>query len=336
MVKRKKVSILLVVFVMVMSFVTACGKTTTVGDVGEKAIKIGISQIAEHPALDASRKGFIDALASKGYEEGKNLKIDYQNAQGDIPLSQTIAQSFVSDGVDLIFAIATPSAQSAYNATKDIPILITAVTDPVQAGLVKSMKTSGTNVAGTSDMAPTDKQFKLIKELVPNAKKVGIIYNTSEVNSEVQVEKAKEVGAGLQLEVLTKGVTSTNEVAQALDSILDGIDVLYVPTDNIMASSIPLVASKCLERKIPVIGAESAHVEGGALATEGINYYKLGYETGLMAVEVVEGKNPKDMGVSTFKETKLVINENTLNSLNISLPDDLKDRAEMIGSEKNE
>lgn len=296
----------------------------------EKKIKIGITQIVEHPALDSSRQGFIDALKEKGFEEGKNLEIDFQNAQGDQPTTQTIAQKFVKDKVDMIFAVATPTAQAAYNATKDIPILITAVTDPVAAGLAKALEKSETNVTGTSDNVPIETQFELLKKLVPNAKKIGILYNTSESNSEIQVNSAKAAAPGFGLEVLPVGITNINDIQQSLSSLFGKMDVLYVPTDNMVVSSMPIIADLCFKNNVPIIGSERGQVEQGALATTGIDYYKLGYQTGLVAVDVIGGKKPSEIPITTLSEMQLVINTDAAKKLNISVPDDIIDKAEKI------
>lgn len=338
MVVKQKSSILFVVLLLIISLLTGCMSQTVAGNdqksesstQSNKPVEIGISQLVEHPALDAARQGFIDALASKGLKDGENLKIDFQNAQGDIPTAQTIAQNFVNSKKDMIFAIATPAAQAAFNATKDIPILITAVTDPVDAGLAESLEKPGTNVTGTSDAAPMDKQFELLKKLVPDAKQVGILYNTSERNSEIQLEMAMELSKKYGFEIVSKGVTSTNEVPQVLDSIIDKIQVLYVPTDNLMASSMAIISEKCIEKNVPIIGSEKGQVENGALATEGIDYYKLGYQTGLMAFEVLNGANPSDMPIETLKDTTLTINADVAERLNITIPDDVMNRAEVI------
>ncbi|TDT61347.1 ABC transporter substrate-binding protein [Fonticella tunisiensis] len=319
--------VLLASFLMVSCSKVKSGSSNSTQD---KIVKIGISQLVEHPALDSARKGFIDALKSKGFKDGNNIEIDFQNAQGDIPTSQTIAQNFVSEKKDMILAIATPAAQAAFNATKDIPILITAVTDPVSAGLVKSMEKSETNVTGTSDAAPIEKQFELIKKLVPNAKKVGILYNTSESNSEVQAEQAKKIAPDFGFEIVTSGITNVNDISQALEALLKKVDVLYAPTDNVIASSMALISSKCVEAKIPVIAAEAGMVNSGALATEGIDYYNLGFQTGLAAVEVINGKRPQDMPVTTLKDTKLIINTETADKLGITIPQELKDKAELV------
>lgn len=295
-----------------------------------KVIKIGISQIIEHPALDSARKGFIDALKSKGFEDGKNIVIDFQNAQGDMPTTQTIAKNFASQKVDMILAVATPSAQAAYNVTKDIPILITAVTDPVEAGLAKSLEKPETNVTGTSDDLPIEKQFELLKKLLPNSKKVGILYNTSEPNSEIQVNNAKAAAPGFGLDIISAGITNVNEIPQALDSLLSQIDVIYVPTDNMVVAAIPMITSQAFKKNIPVIGSERGQVEGGALATNGIDYYKLGFQTGLMAVDVINGKAPKDMAITKLEELQMVINTDAAKKLNISIPEDISSKAEKI------
>ncbi len=329
-----KKSSVLAALLLAASILGGCGKTqasmSNSSQNEKKIVKIGINQIVEHPALDASRKGFIEALKSKGFEEGKNLDIDFQNAQGEPATAQTIAQNFVSKKKDLILAIATPSAQAAFNATKNIPILITAVTDPVKAGLVKSLDKPETNVTGTSDKVSIEKQFDLLKQLVPNSKRVGIVYTTSEANSEIQLESAKKAAPSFGLEIVTAGVTNVNEIPQALDSLLDKIDVLYVPTDNLVASAMPLISSKCYKKNIPVIGSERAHVESGALATTGIDYYKLGFQTGLAAVEVLNGKAPKDIPVTALKDMQLVINTDAAKKLNIKIPEELSNKAEKI------
>jgi putative ABC transport system substrate-binding protein len=338
MVAKKGLKAILTVLVSASVLMAGCSNSAPANSgnkaISDKKIKIGISQIVEHEALDASRKGFIDALASKGFKDGENIEIEFQNAQGDVPTAQTIAKNFVSQKKDLILAIATPSAQAAYNATKDIPVLITAVTDPVQSGLAKSWEKSGTNVTGTSDAAPMEKQFELIKKLSPNAKNVGIIYNTSETNSEIQVDSAKKLAPEFGFEIVEAGITNTNEISQVLDSLLGNIDVLYVPTDNMVVAAMPIVAEKCISKKVPVIGAESGTVKAGALATEGIDYYKLGFQTGLVAVEVINGKNPADMPISTLEDTQLVINEVTAEKIGVAVPDDLKKRAELIKTAK--
>ena len=214
---------------------TGCAKKedTPVSGTGEdntstKEFKIGISQLAEHPALDDARRGFEDGLK----ELGVNAKIDFKNAQGDIPTATTIAQKFVNDKVDLIYAIATPALQSAKQATKDIPILFSAVTDPVAAGILDSFEKPGGNITGTSDESPIDKQLKIFNDLDPTIKKVGIIYNTSEPNSEIQIAIAEKLAPDFGLEIVTMGISNINEIPQTMDSMVKKVDAIYTITDR--------------------------------------------------------------------------------------------------------
>lgn len=325
----KKLLALSSILVSMSLFVGCAGSGTGSTNEG-KTVNIGITQIASHPALDASREGFLEALADKGYKEGENLNIELQNAEGDIATAQLIATNFTSSKKDLIFAIATPAAQVAFNTTKDIPIIVTAVTDAKEAGLVQSNEKSGTNVAGTSDAVPIEQQVKLIRDLFKDAKTIGVLYNTSEVNSEIQVNDLKEAAKANGFEVVTKGITSVNDISQALDAILGSVDVLYTPADNLVASSMAIIAAQATDKKVPVVGAEEAHVQNGALITEGISYKKLGYEAGLMAVQVLEGSNISELPVKKSEETQLVINEDTMNKLGITIDQSIMERATLI------
>ena len=282
---------------------------TTLSVAAEKEIKVGITQIVEHPSLDAARKGVEKALK----EKGKNIKIEYQSAQGDFGTAQLIAKSYASSKKDVIIAISTPSAQAALNATKTIPIVYTAVTDGASAGL------KGNNITGTSDMSPLDKQAELIKTLLPNAKKIGFLYNPSEQNSLLLLEKFKGIAKAKGLTVVEKGVSSVNDINLAIDSLLGQIDVLYIPTDNLVYSSASLVIQKANKKNVPVIASTNDIVEKGALATESIDYEKLGYQTGERVIDILNGKNPKDIPVETLKQTTLVVNQKIAKKYNISL-----------------
>lgn len=289
----------------------------------EEKIKIGITQIIEHAALNEVVIGFKECLKEKGYDESK-VEIDYQNAQGDFGTAQTIANSYVQDKKDLILAISTPSSQAVYNATKEIPIIVAAVTDPISAGL------TGNNVTGVSDMAPVGKQIELINALLPNAKKIGVVYNTSEENSLVLVDILKQEANKYGYEIVEKGITNINEIGQALDIILKEVDVLYTPTDNLIVAATPLVLSKAKENMIPVIGCIEDQVKQGALATETISYKNSGYQAGKMAIEILNGKKPNDIPIETLENTVLLINKNSMNELGIELPEILKERAVII------
>ena len=332
MVGKRKLSMLLCT-VLVGGILSGCGKNATdsnKGTTSSEVKNIGIVQLVQHDALDAANKGFVDALKEKGYEEGKNIKIEQQNAQGEQANAQTITKQFADSKKDLIFAIATPAAQAAYNATKDIPIVFTAVTDPVKAEIAKDWKSSGTNVTGTSDKVPVDKQIELLKKLLPNAKTVGVIYNTSETNSVIQVDELKAAAEKQGLAVKEVGVTNVNEINQNLSSALGQIDVLYTPTDNTVASGYALVGKLCLDKNIPIIGAEEAVVTKGGLASIGIDYYKLGKEAGEKAAEVLDGKKPSDVEISTLSEMSFTINTDVAKKLNITLPADIEANAKKV------
>ncbi|KPI52558.1 ABC transporter substrate-binding protein [Clostridioides sp. GD02377] len=326
--KRSKLINLTLIGVLSISTITGCSKNNE-GDLDESSSKnndikkIGITQLVEHQALDASKEGFVKALEDNGFKDGKNIEIDYQNAQNDMPTTQTIASKFVSDKKDLIFAISTPSAQAAYNATKDIPILITAVTDPVSAGFADSLDKPGKNVSGTSNFTPIEKSMEALDVLVPKAKTIGVIYNTSEVNSKVQVDNLKKYATNKGLKIVEKGISSSSEINQAASSLMGNVDVIYAPTDNLLASSMPIVSELATKNKIPIIAAEEGMVKGGALACQGINYEKLGYKTGEMAVKVLKGESKvSDMPITSLDETNLIINEDILKALSIDKPSD--------------
>lgn len=294
---------------------TACSVGGSVS-VDDEKFEIGIIQLADHPALDDARQGFEDGLK----ELGIDVEISYQNAQGDIPATTTISDKFVKDEVDLIYAIATNAAQSAKQATSDIPVLFSAVTDPVEAELVESMESPGGNVTGTSDLSPMDRQLQLFKDLDSNIKRIGIIFNTGEPNSHVQVDLAKELAPELGLEIVDVGISNINDIPQALDSIISKVDGIYTITDNMVASAIGLVSRKAIENNLITIAGEDSHVKSGILMTDGISYYELGKQTAIMAKEIlVDGKAPSEIPADTAINTSKVFNEETLNELGLDI-----------------
>lgn len=328
--KAKKALMGLMIISLMVVFAGCAKETPQPQQQESKTVQLGIIQIAEHPALDTARQGFLDTLAKNGYAEGENLKVDYQNAQGDQPTLQSIANKFVQDKKDIILAIATPSAMAMANETTEIPILITAVTDPVTAKLVNSLEKPGTNVTGTTDMNPVAKQLELIKELVPNAKTVGIVYNSSEINSEVQVKIAREAAPQLGLELKEATVTASNEISQATRSLVGKVDALYLPTDNMVIASLAAVLQVAEENKIPVIAGESNSVEQGALATLGLDYGKLGSQTGEMALRILKGEKPQDMAVEWQKENDIVINLKAAERMGVTVSSEMKAKAARI------
>ncbi len=298
---------------LIMLVLSACQSTK--GD--EQAdFTIGINQLAEHPALDAVRVGFEEELKNLGVDAA----IDFKNAQSDVANCTKISQKFVEDEVDLILAIATISAQSAKTATSEsgTPVLFSAVTDPVSAGLVESMENPQGNLSGTTDMAPMEKQLALFQEINPSIRIVGIIYNTGEINSVTQVEMAEEIGESMGLEIVSVGINNINEVPQATDSILMKADAIYTITDNMVASAISVVAKKANEAGVITIASECSHVESGILMTEGLSYEELGKQTARMAKRILVDKEEiSSMPVEQLVETSRIVNMETAKALGL-------------------
>ncbi len=314
--RKNKFSKLAVLLLAITLLLTACSTVNTQGKNSQDKNKfvIGINQLAEHPALDDARRGFEDGLK----ELNMDVEINYQNAQGNIPTATTISQKFVKDKVDLIYTIGTSAAQSAKQATDEIPILFNAVTDPVEAELIESMEVPGGNITGTSDVSPMDKQLQLFKDLDENINKVGIIYNTSEPNSQVQVEMAKELAPSIGLEIVAMGVSNINDISQTVDSLAKKVDGIYTITDNMVASAINVVSKKAIANSLITVGAEESHVSGGILITDGISYYELGKQTAQMAKEIlVDDKSPANIPSETARTIKKVLNKDTLKALNL-------------------
>ena len=280
--------------------------------------KIGVLQLTEHPALDASNKGFVDALD----EAGITYNIDQQNAQNDQSACQTIAHKLVNDGNDLILAIATPAAQAVAGATDEIPIVGTAITDFASAGLVQSNDKPGKNVTGSSDLTPVADQFDLLVKLLPQAKTVGVLYCTAESNSDVQVKLADQAAANHGLKLVRYSVSSSNEIQQVVESMVGKVDVVYTPTDNTIAAGMTTVTMIANDNKLPTICGEEGMVDNGGLATYGINYEELGKLAGQMAVKILKGESkPADMAIEHLDASKCTLktNEETAKKLGIDL-----------------
>lgn len=341
MVGKKKLTLILSGILIVAGLVS-CAKTSSSNenektrDVSKNSNEvkemytIGINQLVQHDALDASREGFIEGLKEKGFEEGKNLKIDYQNAQGDIAIAKTVSDQFVTSKVDMIFAIATSSLQASYNATKDIPIVFTAVTDPIDAGVAESWESSGTNVTGTSDMVSMEKQLSLLTTLVPDIKTLGVIYNSSEANSLAQVQELKKEAEKNAIDIKEISVTTVNEINQNLNAAIGSIDALYAPTDNTVASAYDLVGNICVNKNIPILCGEEAGVSKGGLCSIGIDYFKLGKEAGYKAAEILNGTKPSDIEISTLSDMSITINTDVAEKLNITIPEDIDTKANKV------
>ena len=326
---KKLLSMLLALGTM-FSFVACGGEDAKANDADAKdGFKISVIQLVKHDALDKAYEGFVEGLAELGYKEGENLTIDYQNCGGEQANCITISDKIINNGSDLILAIATPAAQAIASKTSDIPILATAVTD------FESAKLTSSNISGTSDMAPVERQIELLHKLSPEAKTVGMLYCSSEANSKFQVTIAEEACQKLGLETKSYTVSNTSEVKQIAESMVGKVDAIYVPCDNVIASSMPTVSSVVTPASIPVIVAEEGPCVGGGLATYGLNYFNLGKQTAVMADKILKGEaKPEDLPVETLEKTDLFINEDIMNALEISVPEELLSEATMVSSAK--
>ena len=308
---------------LLLSLMLVLGTTAALADEG--SVKIGILQYVEHAALDSATEGFKQALKENGYED---VTIDYKNASGDNATLQLMAEQFASGDYDVLLGVATPAVQALLTAVSDKPILGTAVTDYVSAGLVASNEAPGANLTGTSDMNPVDKQIDLLMQLVPDAKTIGVLYTSSEVNSEIQAKMAEQEAARYSLGVVTRTISAVGEVQQAVESLVGQVDALYIPTDNICASAMAVIASVANPAKLPVIVGEENMCNEGGLATIGLNYTKLGYQTGMMAVRILkDGANPAEMPIEGLGDADVYLNQVTADEVGIVFPQELVDAA---------
>lgn len=289
-----------------------------------KSMKIGVIQYAAHPSLDNCYNGLVEGLKESGYEEGKNLTIDFQNAQGDASNSDLIAKNMVSQKYDMLVGIATPAAMSAYSAAKetDIPVVFTAISDPVAAGLVQSMEKPGGNITGSSDVLPLEEQVKMIRAFLPQASKIGVLYTTSEPNSVSQLATLKQVAAKYNFEVVESGIVNASEVASAAASLVSkGVDCINNFTDNNVVNNLQVVLQAANKGNIPVFGSEVEQVKNGCLASQGIDYVALGKETGKMAASILKGeKKAGETPVYVVKDFAPVYNPDVLSIFGQTLP----------------
>ena len=344
--KMGKALAMMLVLGMTVSMLSGCGSNNNTPAADQQQsqaqepqtkemMTVGIVQLAEHDALTSANKGFVDGLAAEGFVEAEKLTLSQQNAQSDQSNLQNIAQQFVSNKVDLICAIATPAAQTVASATADIPIVATAVSDYVEAKLADDNDAPGHNVTGTSDMNPVEDQVDLILAIAPEAKVIGTIYCSSEVNSELQVGLMRQYAESKGLQVEEATVSTVNDIQQAAQSLVNkNVDAIYVPTDNVVASAMPNLVGVTDEYKLPVICGEAAPVANGGLATIGIDYYKLGQQTAVMAAKILRGEaTPAEMPIETQKEMTYTVNQEVAERLGITVPQDILDKAEIVGVE---
>lgn len=326
----KKRMLALMLGITMTAALVGCGSNKKKGDSGETVYTVGISQFAEHGSLDNCREGFIEGLAEEGLVEGENLLIEEKNATADMGTATQIAQSFVSDKVDLICAIATPAAQAAYNAAMDteIPVVYTAITNPVAAELATDDKMPVGNVTGTSDILPVEAQMKMIREILPDAKTIGILYTTSEANSVYTIQQYENFAAQYGFTIEKKGINTSADISLAAEDLLGKVDCLTNLTDNTVVSSLATILDMANEKNIPVFGSEIEQVKMGCLAAEGIEYVNLGKETGVMAAKILKGEaTASEMPFESLTENCLYVNEAAAEKLGITVPATMTERA---------
>lgn len=296
------------------------------GPAWAKSYTVSVNQIVEHPALDAVRQGFQDTLKEKGYDVKYNVHI----AQGNISTANLIARQILGEKPDLVLGIATPTSQACAQVIKKIPILITAVTDPVGAGLVESLGRPGGNISGMTDMSPVDRQVDLIREFIPGIKKLGIIYNSGESNSISILKVLKEVSASRGISVEEATVANSSGVTQAAKSLVGRAEAIYIPTDNTVVSVFEAITKVAVENDLPLFAADVDSVPRGAIAALAIDYYRMGRQTGEMAIKVFGGADTATMSVETLKDLKMYLNPRSAADMGISIPDSVRNRADKI------
>jgi putative tryptophan/tyrosine transport system substrate-binding protein len=317
------------IILLSITLLSACVIASAPEPTEEKVFTIGVIQFVTHPALDATLEGLLDQLESTNNMNRFNIIV--QNAQGDPAIAATIAQQFVNDQVDLIYAIATPAAQAAFNATMDtsIPIVINAVTSPVGAGVAQSLESSGTNVTGMSNRAPLEPQLALVKEMLPDAINIGLLFNLGEVNGRLLVEEAQQIAPSLGLNAIVIGVTNISEVAAAMGQLLPQVDAIFNVTDNLVASATVQIVDLALQANKPVFGSDPNLLNQGLVAVDGVDFFALGQEAGKMVIDILfNGTLPTHIPIGTPKNTRLFINLDMAEALNITIPQSLLNRLE--------
>ena len=314
---RKLLAPLLVVGILLTSLISL---HQLKADKKKDVFRIGISQFITHQSLDATREGFVDELAKQGYVEGKNIEIDLQNAQGEQRNLKTISQQ-LAESSDVVLAIATPSAQSLTNTTQTTPVIFSAVTDPVSAKLVESREHPGGNVTGTSDQSSDaiSTQINLIKKVLPKAKTIGILYTQSEPNSVVQKDEAKRLLEEKGFTVVEKTILDSNNVKAAAESLMAEVDMVFVPTDNIISSTMETVKQVSIKHKVPVFGGSTEMVAVGGLYNYGTNYEELGRQTARMLIRVLKGEKPENIAVELPEKLELHTNQEMADALGIDI-----------------
>jgi putative tryptophan/tyrosine transport system substrate-binding protein len=291
---------------------------------------VAVTAIVEHPALDAARKGIRDELAAAGYEEGRNLKFLFESAQGNPATAAQIARKFVGDAPDVIVPISTPSAQAVVGATKDIPVVFTAVTDPVGAKLVPSLERPGGNVTGMSDLSPIGLHLDLIKQIAPETQRLGVIYNPGEANSMTLLELIGKEAPARGVEIVEAAAPRSADVLPAAQSLVGKVDAIYVPTDNTVVTALEAVVRVGTDEQLPVFAGDTDSVPRGAIAALGFNYYDLGRQTGKIVARVLDGANPGDIPVEGVQITELYVNPGAAEAMGVTIPPEMLERAKFV------
>jgi len=305
-------------------------KSEETNKVENKEVKVGVLQLLSHPALDQIYKGLEDGLKKEGYEVGKNLKIDLQNAQGDQSNLASMGQKLVTDNNDILVGITTPATLSLSNATKDKPIIMGGITYPVEAGLIKTEDKPGNNITGVSDRTPIKQQLEIMKKVLPNMKKVGILYTASEDNSVKQAQEAEKLAKELGLEVKVSTVANTNDIQQVTESLASQTDAIFVPIDNTIASAMATVVKVTDAKKIPVFPSADTMVADGGLLGLGVDQYQIGVETAKVVAKVLKGADTKNMPIVLANEGVIYLNEAKAKQLGIEIPKEIKDKAKVV------
>ncbi|MCW6666456.1 ABC transporter substrate-binding protein [Aerococcaceae bacterium NML190938] len=292
----------------------------------QRNIKVAIVQLVSHPSLDAITTGIKEGLSQGGYEEGKNLTLDFQNAEGDMSLLPNIAELVVSKKPDIIFAITTPVAQSLQQATQDIPIILAGITDPVAAKLVSSLEKTESNITGVSDAAPLEEQFKLIAQLTPNVKTIGMIYTSSEDNSKAEVDKAAKFAEAAGMTVIVETIASTADMSLVAENLVGKVDAIFVPTDNTVASSADTLLDIADQSGVPIYPTFEDMVKRGGLASVAIDQVGIGRQSAQMAVEIFNGATPQTLPIQFATKVRKVFNAQTASHLDIRLPQALTEQ----------
>lgn len=293
-------------------------------------VKVDITQIVAHPALDAVRKGVEDALSQQGYKNGENMILTFQSAQGNISTATQIARQFVGDKPDVIVAIATPSAQTMLAATKQIPIVFSAVSDPVEAKLVQTMEKPAGNVTGVSDRSPIEDHIKLLKEIKPDLKKLGYLYNSAEANSVSTLNVLRQLAEKDGIEVIPSAAPKSSDVQAATRALIGKVDMIYVPTDNTIISVLEGATKVAAESKTPLFTADPSSIGRGAFAAQGIDYYDAGIETGKLVTRILKGERVSDISVVTPPARDITIDVQAAKKMEITIPQPVLDRAAKI------